>query len=500
LDEEPRLAARALGLLYVAGATIGILSLLLPHSPRADLPGLYSNVGLAYLGGGGLLLAASRVRGWMIHVSLATGSVLVTRAVILSGEPVSFYAVWYIWVGLYAFYFCGRMAATAHVGFVAALYGATLVNLTPSSPVARWLTTVATLMVAGMFIDTLVRRARAQAADASANARRMAQVTELAHELAGISDVGAARRALCAGVTRVTNADRVLFWEPGGDGTELTRTAASGHGGEQPDRSVGSPAGARQALVSAAPVSTVLTADAEVSVLAPETASEPPLERLWYPVKRGPKVVAVLDLAWTHGRGLNVPVLALAKLLAAEAGLTMQRVALHAELEAIARTDELTGLPNRRAWQEQLSREMARVARSGESLAVAMLDLDYFKSYNDSHGHQTGDMLLKRVAGAWSTQLRASDLLARVGGEEFALALSGGDSGEAWAVVERLRTAMPGGQTCSAGIATWDGRELPAELLGRADQALYVAKRNGRDQSASAQDSPAAQAPIAGSA
>jgi diguanylate cyclase (GGDEF)-like protein len=450
--------------------------------------GLYSNVGLAYLGAAGLLLAASRVRGWMIQVCLAVGSVLVTRAVILSGEPVSFYAVWYIWVGLYAFYFCSRTAAAAHVGFVAVLYGATLFNNVPSSPVARWLTTVATLIVAGMFIDTLVSRARVQAADASANVRSMAQVTELAHELAGISDAAGARRALCAGVVLVTSADHVVFWEPGGVGSDLAPTADSKHAADRVDLSSGPATGARRAFISGEPVSNVLTADGEVSVLPDEAVAEPPTERLWYPVKQGPKVMAVLDLAWTHRRGVNTSVLALTKLLAAEAGVTLQRVALHAELEAIARTDELTGLPNRRAWQEQLSREMARVARTGESLAVAMLDLDYFKEYNDSHGHQTGDRLLKRVAGTWSTHLRPFDLLARVGGEEFALALAGCTSTEAWEAVERLRTAMPARQTCSAGIATWDGRELPAELLERADQALYLAKRNGRNQIVSAQD------------
>lgn len=488
LDEEPRLAARALGLLYLAGATIGLVSLLLPHPPQASIFGLYSNVVLAYLGGGGLLLVASRARGWMIHASLAIGSVLVTRAVLLSGEPVSFYAVWFIWVGLYAFYFCSRAAAAAHVGFVAVLYGATLFDHVPSSPVARWLTTVATLIVAGAFIDTLVRRARDQAAEASASARSMAQVTELAHELAVISDAADARRALCAGVVRVTGADRVVFWEPGDDGANLALTADAGQAAESAELPSGAPAGARRAFAGGEPVSNTVTAGAEVQILSDESAAEPPTECLWFPVRQGPNVIAVLDLAWTHGHGVSASRLALTRLLAAEAGVTMQRVALHAELEAIARTDELTGLPNRRAWQEQLAREMARVARTDESLAVAMLDLDYFKDYNDSHGHQTGDRLLKRVAGTWSIQLRPTDLLARVGGEEFALALVGCTPGDAWEAVERLRTSMPTGQTCSAGIATWDGTELPAELMERADQALYLAKRNGRDQTVSAQD------------
>lgn len=95
-----------------------------------------------------------------MHVALLAGILLITRAVVLSGEAVSFYAVWFIWVGLYAFYFFNRVTAAAYVGLSSILYAATLVNEPASSPVARWLTTVATLVVAGVFIDKLVRGAR----------------------------------------------------------------------------------------------------------------------------------------------------------------------------------------------------------------------------------------------------------------------------------------------------------------------------------------------------
>jgi diguanylate cyclase (GGDEF)-like protein len=113
-----------------------------------------------------------------------------------------------------------------------------------------------------------------------------------------------------------------------------------------------------------------------------------------------------------------------------------------------------------------------------------MLDLDHFKRYNDARGHQTGDRLLKRVATYWCDELRPIDILARYGGEEFALALPACPLDEALLVVERLRAAVPDGQSCSAGIASWDGAESAADLLDRADRALYEAKRSGRDQSA----------------
>ena len=97
----------------------------------------------------------------------------------------------------------------------------------------------------------------------------------------------------------------------------------------------------------------------------------------------------------------------LTDLLAAEVAVTLERIVLLARLEMIARTDELTGLPNRRAWQEALPREVARAGRSNEPFCVAMLDLDHFKDYNDQQGHQAGDRLLKQLAGAWSNELRA---------------------------------------------------------------------------------------------
>ncbi|CAN5583846.1 hypothetical protein BH20ACT19_BH20ACT19_14060 [soil metagenome] len=111
-----------------------------------------------------------------------------------------------------------------------------------------------------------------------------------------------------------------------------------------------------------------------------------------------------------------------------------------------------------------------------------MLDLDRFRRFNDNYGHQAGDRLLKQAAGHWSEQLRATDVLARYGGEEFALALPGGSAATDAALVERLCGVTPKGQTCSAGMARWDREKSRAVLVGRADGALYEAKRAGRDR------------------
>ena len=168
--------------------------------------------------------------------------------------------------------------------------------------------------------------------------------------------------------------------------------------------------------------------------------------------------------------------------IAAEAAVAIERAALLDRLERMARTDELTGLINRRAWDEEVAREVSRADREQAPLAIAMLDLDLFKLYNDRLGHQAGDRLLKEAAGAWRGVLRETDLIARYGGEEFAVALPGCDTALATILIERLRAVTPEGQSCSAGLASWDGEESADELLGRADAALYKAKQGGRDQ------------------
>jgi diguanylate cyclase (GGDEF)-like protein len=167
-------------------------------------------------------------------------------------------------------------------------------------------------------------------------------------------------------------------------------------------------------------------------------------------------------------------------------GVLDERHALLRRLETLALTDQLTGLPNRRAWEDTLARELARAARDGLPVCVAVLDLDGFKRYNDELGHLAGDGLLSQAAEAWRAELRGGDVLARYGGDEFAALIPGRALDTAVVVVERLRRAAPGGCTCSAGVAMWDGAESATDLFGRADTALYVAKHSGRNQLAAA--------------
>jgi diguanylate cyclase (GGDEF)-like protein len=151
------------------------------------------------------------------------------------------------------------------------------------------------------------------------------------------------------------------------------------------------------------------------------------------------------------------------------------------QLEAAAQTDELTGLPNRRTWEQALKREVANARRFGRPLAVAVLDLDGFKRFNDEHGHQAGDVLLREAAAAWSDDVRDIDTLARWGGDEFGLLVPGCTTADALSVIERMRTSTPG-TTCSVGLVAWDGVEDEGALMARADVELYRAKRSGRDR------------------
>jgi diguanylate cyclase (GGDEF)-like protein len=120
--------------------------------------------------------------------------------------------------------------------------------------------------------------------------------------------------------------------------------------------------------------------------------------------------------------------------------------------------------------------------RAEGTLCVAMVDLDHFKRFNDDNGHAAGDRLLRACAVAWKGHLRPGDTLARVGGEEFAVLLPSCTLADAARVLERLRDATPSGATASIGVAEQQAGESAADLLARADSALYDAKESGRDR------------------
>jgi diguanylate cyclase (GGDEF)-like protein len=301
---------------------MGAISLVLPHPAAYDEVGLWSNVVVALLASGTLLVGSRMLPAWAIQIFVLVGILVITRAVLLSHGANGYYPIWYVWVGLYSFFFFGRRFGIISIVAVGLTYGYALTQLPiESDTLARWLMILTTVCVGGLMVDLLAGR---------------------------------------------------------------LRRLAEGY--------------------------------------------------------------------------------------AAVAG------------ERAARTDELTGLANRRAWEEELIREVARAGREQTPLCIAVLDLDRFKAFNDRFGHQAGDRYLKSVSAIWQTRLRSTDVLARYGGEEFALALPGCDIDDATDLVERLCASLPEGQSCSGGVAQWNGEERPATLVGRADRALYEAKEAGRDR------------------
>jgi diguanylate cyclase (GGDEF)-like protein/PAS domain S-box-containing protein len=153
-------------------------------------------------------------------------------------------------------------------------------------------------------------------------------------------------------------------------------------------------------------------------------------------------------------------------------------------LQALADRDELTGLLNRRRFEEELTRQLARTERYAEPAALAVIDLDGFKAVNDSHGHAAGDDVLRDVAAALAARVRGSDLVARLGGDEFAALLLGVDAVEAAEVANALtatvaRAGGAAGVTASVGVTSLEPGDAPDQALARADQAMYAAKAAG---------------------
>lgn len=163
-------------------------------------------------------------------------------------------------------------------------------------------------------------------------------------------------------------------------------------------------------------------------------------------------------------------------------GNELERRDLVRRLAIDARSDALTGIANRRAWDEELPSALRRAERLGHPLSVVLIDLDHFKGYNDRYGHPAGDSALREIGVRWRGQIRDIDLLARIGGEEFGLLLPGCDAEAALEIVNRLRADIPEGLTASAGIVAWAIPLTAEQFVAEADRALYRAKSDGRDR------------------
>lgn len=289
------------------------------------------------------------------------------------------------------------------------------------------------------------------------------------------------RNELCQAVAQLTGAPVAVLVER--TGSDLEVTGSSGidltHRSTRVEEMVGPerpPFGRRLAL--------------STGEIVFEHAPEPdpvigvatPGSRLHVPIGPQDSPTGVVTAVWPQARH-EPPALVLGALgmVGSDAGLALERQDLLAQLDDQAHRDGLTGLPNRRAWDEMLAREITRAQRSNRPLSLAVLDLDNFKAYNDLHGHLAGDELLRAAATAWSNQLRSHDVLARWGGEEFAVVFPDSTAAEAAAVLQRLQGATPAQQSFSAGVCQFRLGDEPGSLMATADALMYEAKARGRD-------------------
>jgi diguanylate cyclase len=174
----------------------------------------------------------------------------------------------------------------------------------------------------------------------------------------------------------------------------------------------------------------------------------------------------------------------------AEKQLATQAAEIKAH-ESEARTDSLTGLSNRRAFDDELKRRFSEYQRKGTQCTLVLLDIDFFKKFNDTHGHQVGDEVLRSVAKVLAAQSRGEDVPCRYGGEEFAVILPGTEAAKACKVAERIRAAVEESTTlcegktlkvtCSLGVSQFLTEDDIARLIRRADDALYTSKKAGRN-------------------
>jgi diguanylate cyclase (GGDEF)-like protein/PAS domain S-box-containing protein len=440
-----RTRARAAAALLVAGSGLVAISLVLPHPEGADERALILTALAMAVGGGILWLLAGRVPSWGVHLTLGGVAVVTNVLIYESGIAVGQYGTIFVWTTLVTSCYFPRRVAAAHLGWLLLTYGATLLlveNTAGYSPLTRWLFTLISLTVVMLLITGIVaRRARAD--------ERARHFFDLSRDMLCTANMDGYFIELNDAWTKSLGYDldelrSIPFLErvhP--DDRERTEAEAT-------------------ALFEG-----VETLHFENRYLAKDGS--------WHWLRWSSQLSP--DESLIYGRAADVTEL---KQIEAE------REELLAKVQDMARRDSLTGLPNRRALEEQMPQAMARARRSLSPLSVAILDIDHFKAYNDTYGHLAGDEVLRACAKAWDSALRAEDTIVRFGGEEFLVLLPETTTEQATEIIERLRAKTPMEQSCSAGLASWDYAETIDDLLARADQALYLAKAGGRDQLAEA--------------
>jgi diguanylate cyclase (GGDEF)-like protein len=335
--------------------------------------------------------------------------------------------------------------------------------------------TVVVSAIIGLATQRLVRRERHDATEALSREQMLVQVNDLVRRLSRGTE---ARVDVCEAARTIGEACMAVLYEPVRGAGTMRSTAIVGPDAEPIEISLRERNAVTECFLSGKPNLIDDSAEEQVGSIDLWEAAGRPQSLLYEPLMIGAETLGVLVVGWPARIRYEGTRASLVALLAHEAAAVIDRADTLRKLRDMASTDPLTGLPNRRAWDTHLDRSL----HQGQPVTIAMLDFDHFKAFNDAFGHPAGDRLLKETAASWREQLRADDMLARLGGEEFGLLLPGCERGAAVEVIERLRHLVREGQTCSAGFAEHREGESADEVLARADAALYEAKAAGRDR------------------
>ncbi len=342
----------------------------------------------------------------------------------------------------------------------------------------------------------------------SRQAREFERLFRAMQRLTMTLDLGPLLEQILEAAETIVPYDRAVVLLVEGDGGRVS-VAASGPAGA-PGRTAGAREASRTAPVAGTRLETVLAGRIGLAVgqarerrggprLLPRGLGLKPLDSTaLVPLRDGERAVGALVLAADRPDAFPPDVVRLLEILAAQAAVVIAHARAYRQRDLLAHTDPLTGLLNRRRFDERLAEEFARARREPGAFSLVLADLDHFKRVNDTYGHPAGDAVLRQLARRIEGRARASDSVGRLGGEEFGLLLVRAGKAGALAVAERVREDVrrtpfdlgDGRQvslTLSLGVATvpGDGADA-ARLFASADAALYEAKHAGRDRVAAA--------------
>ena len=448
---------RSLAYLYLAGSAVALGSILLPHPRGVDVKATLVLVAIAAIIGAALRLPRRRLPSWGPAVAVAAGTVIITLDICFAAVAGSNNEMFYLFVGIYSFYFLSIAAALAELAFVGVAYAVALAVSDSSGPMGRWLVTMGVLLVAGLLIAKLVAQLRRSTRAASERAEELRQAEERFRSSFDDAAIGMALVGLDGRWMRVNPA---LARLTGYSTTDLVGVSF-------------------RDLTPAEDVAPDLDALGELVAGKKQTHQT---EKRYV---RADGDIVWVDLSVSVVRDRDGKPL---HLISQMQDVTARKDAEH-ELAQRALHDPLTGLPNRLLFGDRVQVALTRIERSGAPLSVFFIDLDRFKLVNDSLGHAVGDQMLMQIAARLREVVRPSDTVSRFGGDEFTVLCENTDEHAAAAVGERILETLNAPveidghelfANASIGIAVSRDHRVNAEAMLRdSDLAMYRAKDQG---------------------